>query len=39
MFSMPDVARCRQFADYVVDNYFVAEDSDFRRDYGRMHLI
>jgi len=28
MFDMPDDARCRKFADYVVDN-FVAADSDF----------
>jgi len=28
MFDMPNDARCRQFADYVVDN-FVATDSDF----------
>jgi len=28
MFDMPDDTRCRQFADYVVDN-FVDEDSDF----------
>ena len=28
MFDMPDDVRCRQFADYVVDN-FVATDSDF----------
>jgi len=28
LFDMPDDARCRQFADYVVDN-FVAADSDF----------
>ena len=28
MFNMPDDARCRKFADYVVDN-LVAADSDF----------
>ena len=28
MFDMTDDARCRQFADYVVDN-FVDADSDF----------
>jgi len=28
MFDMPDDARCRKFADYVVNN-FVAADSDF----------
>ena len=28
MFDMPDDTRCRQFADYFVDN-FMAEDSDF----------
>ena len=41
MFDMPNDARCRQFADYVVDNFVanLLQTVTFRRHCGRMRLI